>query len=191
MKNFSVYLAASVDGYIAEADGSVAWLDAFEGEGSEDAKNLGNTSDQNPYGYAPFYETISTLVFGRTTFDQVLSFDVSWPYAGKQTLVMTHRDPPDVSIDGVSFVSRSAEDIAAGLEGSKGDVWLIGGADVIGHSWMRGVWTQSKSSSCRCFWGAESQPFPGTDWAPVRLWNYLVRPASTAVSSGCSTPPNK
>ena len=133
MQKFHVYLAASVDGYIAEADGSVAWLDAFEGEGSEDAKNLGNTSDQNPYGYAPFYETISTLVFGRTTFDQVLSFDVSWPYAGKQTLVMTHRDPPDVSIDGVSFVSRSAEDIAAGLEGSKGDVWLIGGADVIGQ----------------------------------------------------------
>jgi hypothetical protein len=80
MPKFRVYLAASVDGYIAGAGGSVAWLDAFDGEGSDDAKSLEETCDQDPYGYELFYENI-----------------------------------------------------AAGLEGSKGDFWLIGGADVIGQ----------------------------------------------------------
>ena len=39
MPKFRVYLAASVDGYIAEANGSVAWLDSFGAEGSEESKD--------------------------------------------------------------------------------------------------------------------------------------------------------
>ena len=70
---------------------------------------------------------------GRTSFDQTVSFDVPWPYPGKQTLVMTHRDLPAITIDDVSFVSGAAEDIAAGLDDTDGDVWLMGGADVIGQ----------------------------------------------------------
>ncbi|MBT3396688.1 MAG: dihydrofolate reductase, partial [Alphaproteobacteria bacterium] len=111
MPKFRVYLAASVDGYIAETDGSVAWLDGF---GSED------------YGYEAFAAGIKTVIMGRTSFDQTVSFDVPWPYAGKRSLVMTHRDPPDIAPDDVSFVSGAAQDIAAGLEDTDSDVWLMG-----------------------------------------------------------------
>ena len=85
------------------------------------------------YGFETFNATIETVIMGRTSFDQVLSFDVPWPYAGKQSLVMTHRNAPDVAIEDVSFVSGSAEAIAASLGDSSGDVWLMGGADVIGQ----------------------------------------------------------
>ena len=118
MPKFRVYLAASVDGYSADSEGSVAWLDAF---GSDD------------YRYEAFSAGINTVIMGRTPFDQTVSFDVPWPYAEKRSLVMTHRAPPDVSPNDVSFVSGSAEDIAAGLDDTDGDVWLMGGADVVGQ----------------------------------------------------------
>ena len=54
MPKFRVYLAASVDGYIADADGSVAWLDRF---GADD------------YGYEAFSARINTVVMGRMSFD--------------------------------------------------------------------------------------------------------------------------
>jgi dihydrofolate reductase len=53
------HLAVSVDCYIADAQGSVGWLDAFSGEG---------------LGYTEFAASISTIVSGRATFDQALGF---------------------------------------------------------------------------------------------------------------------
>jgi dihydrofolate reductase len=118
MPKFRVYIAASVDGYIAEEDGSVSWLDAF---------------DAADYGYNVFSATIATVVMGRTSFDQTLAFG-TWPYAGMRSMVLTHRDPPDVSVPDCSFVSGSEETIASGLDKSGGgDVWVMGGADVIGQ----------------------------------------------------------
>ena len=113
-----VYIAASVDGFIAEQDGSVSWLDAF------------HSAD---YGYEAFSATIGTVVMGRTSFDQTLAFGV-WPYTGKRSVVLTHRVPPAASIPECSFVSGFTKAIASDLEtSSDGDVWVMGGADVIGQ----------------------------------------------------------
>lgn len=73
----SVYIAMSVDGYIAGADHSLDWLKAVEAEGED-------------YGYAAFYGTVDALVIGRGTYDKVLTFG-NWPYGGKRCVVMTHR----------------------------------------------------------------------------------------------------
>ena len=45
------YIATSADGFVAEADGGVAWLERF--------------TDDSGYGYAPFYEAVGTLIMGR------------------------------------------------------------------------------------------------------------------------------
>ena len=71
----SVFVGASIDGFIAEEDGGLEFLKPFEGE---------------EHGFDEFYRTIDALVMGRLTYETVLGFGV-WPYKGKRVIVLTHR----------------------------------------------------------------------------------------------------
>jgi dihydrofolate reductase len=62
-----VYIATSIDGYIAREDGSIDWL-----------MDLPNP-DNSDYGFSVFLENIDAIVMGRKTFETVLGFD-EWPY---------------------------------------------------------------------------------------------------------------
>lgn len=73
----SVYIATSLDGFIARKNGGLDWLPASE-EGGED------------FGYAKFMSSIDHLVMGRNTFEKVLTFG-GWPY-DKKVIVLTSRD---------------------------------------------------------------------------------------------------
>lgn len=115
---FRVYIAASVDGYIADAKGGVDWLDPFAAEN---------------FGYRRFFGGIHTVVMGRRSFDQVLGFG-AWPYAGRRSVVLTRRKPPPDPPREVAFRDVAAADLAAELRaGGAGDVWVMGGADTIGQ----------------------------------------------------------
>jgi dihydrofolate reductase len=72
-----VYIAMSLDGFIARADGRIDWLSMVERPGED-------------YGYRRFHDSIDVIVIGRKTYDTALGFD-PWPYAGKRCIVMTHR----------------------------------------------------------------------------------------------------
>ena len=74
----SVYIATSLDGFIARKNGDIDWLSG--GEGGED------------YGYAEFMSTVDVIVMGRNTYEKVLSFG-GWPYQ-KKVIVLTSRDLP-------------------------------------------------------------------------------------------------
>ena len=81
----SVYIATSVDGFIARPDGDIDWL----GEPAEDGED---------FGYEEFMATVDHLVMGRHTFEKVLSFG-QWPYA-KPVVVLTSRPlkvPEDIA----------------------------------------------------------------------------------------------
>ncbi len=73
----SVFIATSLDGFIARQDGDFAWLDTsapqIEGE---------------DYGFAEFYASIDALVMGRKTYETALGFP-EWPYAGKRLAVLS------------------------------------------------------------------------------------------------------
>jgi dihydrofolate reductase len=113
----TLYIATSVDGYVADADGSVDWLEEFqtESDGEEDVE-----------GYAEFFETIDCLVMGATTYEQVLSFG-DWPYGDKPTYVFTHRNLSPAT-EAVRFVSREVADLVPELRQQYAHVWLVGGA---------------------------------------------------------------
>ena len=74
----SVFIATSVDGFIARPDGALDWL---PGDGVED------------HGYTEFFASVDALVIGRKTFETVLDFD-QWPYGDKLVVVLTSK-PPD------------------------------------------------------------------------------------------------
>jgi dihydrofolate reductase len=67
-KKNSVYIATSLDGYIADKNGGIEWLDSIPIPDNEDI------------GYYNFTKDIDALVMGRTTFETVLGFDLDWPY---------------------------------------------------------------------------------------------------------------
>lgn len=74
----SVYIAVSLDGFIARHDGRLDWLDRVKDAGGED------------YDYQAFMETRDAVVMGRSTYDTVLGFG-EWPFRGKHVTVLTHR----------------------------------------------------------------------------------------------------
>ena len=63
-KKNSIYIATSIDGYIADKNGGIEWLDSITIPENEDM------------GYVAFTNDIDALVMGRTTFETVLGFDV-------------------------------------------------------------------------------------------------------------------
>jgi dihydrofolate reductase len=76
----SVFIATSLDGFIARANGDLDWLPAGGGE---------------PHGYDEFMATVDALVIGRKTLETVLAFD-SWPYGQKPVFVLSTRALPTV-----------------------------------------------------------------------------------------------
>ena len=69
----SVFVATSLDGFIARQDGALDWLPVDGGE---------------PHGYIEFMATVDALVIGRKTFETVLTFD-AWPYGRRPVVVLS------------------------------------------------------------------------------------------------------
>jgi dihydrofolate reductase len=106
-----LFIATSLDGMIARADGGIDWL----------------FTDQD-YGYAAFYESVDTLIMGRKTFEQALSFG-EYPYPGKQAYVLSRRrfktDRPDVE------VTADLPGLLRSLRANPGQhIWCVGGAEI-------------------------------------------------------------
>jgi len=110
------YMATSLDGYIADKDGGVGWLDAFQGV---------------EVGEAAFMAGIGTVIVGRTTFDQMLGFPGGWAFPGKHGIVVTSHaiaDPPD----GVEIWSQGVKSLIARLRADPdaNAGWVVGGASL-------------------------------------------------------------
>lgn len=81
--HLSVYLGLSIDGCLAQHDGTLDFLAPYQ-QGDED------------YGYAAFMATVDAVVMGRTTFEVVMGFGGAWPFGERRVVVLTHRPlPPD------------------------------------------------------------------------------------------------
>jgi dihydrofolate reductase len=112
----TLYIATSVDGYIADEDGGVGWLEEIQN----------TTTDEDLESYAAFFESVDCLVMGATTYEQVLGFG-EWPYADRPTYVFTHRDLTPAT-DAVAFVEGSPTALSNELGSTDDHVWLVGGA---------------------------------------------------------------
>lgn len=118
-----VHIAASADGFIARADGSVDWLDRPDLKGD--------------YGMTEFYGSIDTILWGRKTYDMALDFQRQG-IAGSEfdtrikNYVFTHA-PPVETPQGIEFVTEPVPDFCATLRAKNGkDIWMMGGAEIIG-----------------------------------------------------------
>ena len=81
----SVYIATSVDGFIARKDGGLDWLPgAARTAGDEDEIAL------EDFGFQEFLDTVDVLVMGRNTYEAVLGFG-QWPYGSKRVIVLSSK----------------------------------------------------------------------------------------------------
>jgi len=113
----SVFIATSVDGYIARPDGDISWLHEVEPiAGGGDA------------GYGELFDSIDVLVMGRGSFDKVLEFD--WPYGTKPVMVLSKSltEAPMELRDRVRVMASTPQELVEQLarEGYK-HVYLDGG----------------------------------------------------------------
>ena len=120
MRSVILYIAMSLDGYIADAKGGVDWL---SGDGSMvDAEG----------SYSKFIEGVDSIVLGYSTYHQIkteLSPD-KWVYEGKMSYVMTHRE--EQSSDEIIFSDESLDSLIRRLKvGVGGDIWICGGASIV------------------------------------------------------------
>jgi dihydrofolate reductase len=101
----TVYIATSLDGFIARENGDLDWLP------TEADPNSGED-----YGYATFMSSIDALVMGRNTFEKVLTFG-DWPYGNKRVVVLSTKSltiPANIS-GSVECMSGSPAEIVARL----------------------------------------------------------------------------
>lgn len=98
----SVFIATSLDGYIARSDGSLDWLQTANA----------TVPPGEDCGYQAFMEAVDVIVLGRHTFEQVLSFD-EWPYTTKSVVVLSRSGItiPDALRSTVSISSERPSDL--------------------------------------------------------------------------------
>jgi dihydrofolate reductase len=111
----AVFIATSLDGFIALPDGSVKWLDAVRLDGED-------------YGFDAFFASVDTLLMGRLTWESALGFE-AWPYAGKRVVVLSHR--PAEARHGESFRAGEPAELLAALHAEGARRVYVDGGQVI------------------------------------------------------------
>ena len=113
LRKIKLFIACSLDGYIAKEDGSVNWLPQTENSGIDH-----------------FYKSIDTVLMGNTTYEQILTFE-KYPYKDKISYVFTRNPDQKKKDENVEFTSEVEEFTKKLILSSGKDIWLVGGGDII------------------------------------------------------------
>ena len=120
MRRVTLFIAMSLDGYIADKGGGVDWLNGQE----EDGENMDT--------YSEFIKTIDTIIMGWNTYHQVITelSPEEWVYPEQISYVITHREIP--STERIHFTSESPCDLVKRLREEEGNgIWICGGASIV------------------------------------------------------------
>lgn len=119
MRKLSIFIATSLDGYIAKPNDDLSFLKIVEKEGED-------------YGYKEFTDTIDTLIIGRRTYDYVLKeIGPSFYDNGHRDVYVITRTPRSGS-GRTSFYTGRLTDLVEKLKAEKGkNIYCDGGAEVI------------------------------------------------------------
>jgi dihydrofolate reductase len=112
-----VYIAASLDGYIAGANDDLSFLSMVAEEGQD-------------YGYGEFINTVDTVILGRKTYDWVMKQVPEFPHADKEAYIITSTARP--AIGNTKFYTGSLKELVQQLKAQQGKhIFVDGGAEVV------------------------------------------------------------
>lgn len=112
----TVFIATSLDGFIARENGDLDWLPSIGDDGED-------------YGYQAFIDTVDVIVMGRKTYEKALSFN-GWPYGKKPVVVLSSRALaiPDGLASSVEASSAAPGELVARLAArGAGHLYVDGG----------------------------------------------------------------
>jgi dihydrofolate reductase len=113
-----LYIATSIDGFIADERGGVEWLEAFLVEGED-------------YGYGEFMARVGAIVMGATTYEDDLGRG-EWPYGATPTWVFTHNDLARPATGTVHLTSAPIPEVLRDIRATTAaNVFLVGGANLV------------------------------------------------------------
>ncbi|TDQ15130.1 dihydrofolate reductase [Algoriphagus boseongensis] len=115
-----VFIATSLDGYIADSEGKIDFLDTFP------------EINQIDSGYYSFTAGIDALVMGRTTFETVCGFDIDWPYQ-KPVFVLSNtlNEIPEKYQGKAELVKGNLREVLAYIHGKGlGRLYIDGGKTI-------------------------------------------------------------
>lgn len=111
-----LYIAMSLDGYIAKKDDNIDFLSKVETPGED-------------YGYADHLQNIDTIIWGRKTFDKVLSFGNGVPHKDKKVFVISATKKGKV--EHAEYSGNVVELVKSLKEQPGRDIYCDGGAEIV------------------------------------------------------------
>lgn len=146
-----LYIAASLDGFIAKKDDDISFLESVEKQGED-------------YGYADFVQTVDTVIMGRKTYEKVLSFGVDFPHKERKCYVLSRtREGSD---ENVEFYNGSLEELIHTLKSKEGkNIFIDGGAGAVQELKERNLIDEYVISIIPVFLGSGIRLFAETERA--------------------------
>jgi len=115
-----LYIATSLDAFIARPDGNIDWLTSIPSPQTGD------------YGYAEFLKSIGTTIMGRKTYNEIIGFGVDWPYIGLDSYIVTSDKELKIQSPETYLLTEKIKDFVAKTKSKANkDIWLIGGGQLI------------------------------------------------------------
>lgn len=116
-RKITLFIASSLDGYIATKDESLEWLFTTEGEGDN--------------GYSEFIETIDTIILGRRTYEWIINSEGdNFPYKDKKCYVFSNTLKS--TDNNVEIISENVVEFAKNLKHTDGKgIWIVGGGELL------------------------------------------------------------
>jgi len=111
-----LYIAMSLDGYIATKENSIDFLSMVEQQGED-------------YGYADFVKSVDAVIIGRKTYDKVLTMGFEYPHTDKNVYIVTRAERP--AIGNFKFYTGYLAQLVNDLKSQSGkNIYCDGGAEI-------------------------------------------------------------
>ena len=120
------YVAASLDGYLADENGSVDWLLPYQHVPYD-------------YGYADFLQSIGHVVTGSYTYEQAKDFPGGWNFPGTKTWVFSRRNLDTEGREDIELWRGGVGELVAKLRDEPKHIWLLGGAKLAAAFFNEGL----------------------------------------------------
>ena len=118
-----VYIATSLDGFIARKNGDIDWLE----------------EDPSYDYYLEFIKNIEVILMGAATYEKVMSFGIDWPYPEKRSYVFTHKKIHSEEKN-IEFTDEDMSSFMNWIQAeTKGNIWIMGGSNLINQFLKKGL----------------------------------------------------
>lgn len=164
MRKIKLYIAISLDGYIARPDGDLDWLTTFPNPEASD------------YGYQEFYDTIDTIIMGGKTHRTIVAMAIPWPYEDKTSYIVSRQEGRS-STQQIRILNDNPIQAITQLKEQDGKaIWLVGGGELVALLLNHDLIDTMIITTIPTLLGSGIPLFPtpikGSDWNVVHTQSY-------------------